>query len=183
MLGVGNVARDDPSGAASLLGGAAIVSCSTAAWLVLRAQRVVDRDRWYLDVQAGVHPSAELRARVLLGLAFATPTLVGLVFAAAPTGLAGLARTVLVASVVGSWAAIVFTRIGARAEAARRLHTPQHVCAILAVAYGLGVALVLDPLALVVASALELRVARRALARATAQRIRFETTHREDDHG
>jgi hypothetical protein len=50
------------------------------------------------------------------------------------------------------------------------------------VVYGLFVVLLLDPLVLLFAAALEVAIARPALARATVARTRFETTDREDDH-
>jgi hypothetical protein len=182
-IGVGNVAHDEPAAAQSLIGGAAVLCCVVASWLVLRAQRAVDRDRWYLDAQAGVDPITELLARVLVGIGFAVPLLVGLGVAAVPLGGPAVGRAVLSVIAVAIWAAVGFVRIGARAEARLRLHTPQHVPATLLAAYGLAVVLVLDPLALLLAAAAEVAIGRRALVRATLARTRFETTQREDDHG
>lgn len=182
MIGVANVAHDEPAAAWSLIGGTAVLCCVIASWLVLRAQRAVDRDRWYLDAQAGVDPGSELFARVLVGIGFALPILIGLAFAALPLQPLGVARATITVVVVATWAAAGFVRIGARAEARLRLHTPQHVPGTLMVVYGFLVVLLFDPLVLVMAAALEVAIARRALVRATAARTRFETTDREDDH-
>jgi hypothetical protein len=183
VVGVANVAREEPQAAWSLLHGGAIAGSFAAAWLVLRAQRAIDRDRWYLDALPGVRPSTELLARVLVGATFATPTIVGLGLAAAPLGVVDLVAAGLHALVAAGWAAAGFTRIGARAEAHARLGAPQSVPTLVLVVYGACVLVLVGPLALLFAAALELALAHRALARATALRTRFETTNRQDDHG
>ncbi len=180
-LAITHVGLTEPSAAAALRRGLAVVAATVGTALVLRSARVLHGDRPTLDTW-GITPAQERWARLGLAAAGVVPALV--VGSVVLPGLGPVGRAwTLDLLVATGWAAVTTVRLGFALEARRRMHEPRllrHLprMGLALILTGLvGTPWVLLPWAAI--AALRLPATQRAAERA---RRRFETAHRDDHH-
>lgn len=170
----------EPESVAALLRGLALVSAVVGTSVSLRAIRLLDGDRSWLD-SWGIDPHHERFARLLLAAAGVLPA--ALVGAPLLAGLDPLGRAWLLELLLATaWASLGIVAAGFALEAKRDLRRPLLARALLRMGAGLtlvgfaGTGLILVPWAVLDAMRLP-----SAQHRADRARLRFETTRR-DDH-
>ncbi len=179
VFGVAQVHVVEPTAAASMIRGAAILGGMSGAASVLHAVRATDRDRWWWDYLPCADDD-ELSARVLVGATVIGPLSLALLATALWWGWIGLAVEVVVAV---SWAVTFVVAFVARRERASELSraAAPAILAVTAVAavgaIGVRSTWVLAPWLVVAGLA-----ARRDTTRARRARRRFETYREDDDH-
>lgn len=181
-LGHAHVGAVEVEAMDALRRGLAVVCAVVGTAVVLRAVRIVDGDRVWLD-SVGIEPRHERRAWLLLAATGVLP--------AAAAGLVVLAWRDAAAhawlmdlGLATGWAALGIVTLGFGLEAGRRLHEPR--MPRLLVRMGLAVLLVVGfetvgaLLPWAVLDAVRLRGLQRRAERA---RLRFETARRDDHQG
>ncbi|MCA9690149.1 MAG: hypothetical protein KC636_11110, partial [Myxococcales bacterium] len=178
FLAIAHVGASEPAPVRSLQRGLAIVCAVIGATLSLRAVRLLDGDRSWLD-SWGIAPRHERHARLLIAGCGALPA--ALIGAPALAYAGEVGRLWLVdLGVATAWATLHLVTRGFAAEAARRLHEPQlprlllHTFAAVVIVVGVRSELALLPWALLDAARLA-AVQRRA----ERTRLRFETPARD----
>lgn len=179
-LGIEHVGAREVAAVAALRRGLAVVCAVVGTAVVLRAVRIVDGDRPWLD-SVGIEPRHERGARLLLAAMGVFPAAAaGLVVlawhgAAAPEWLMDL-------GIATGWAALGVVTMGFGLEAGRRLHEPRMPRLLLRMGLGMLLAVGFETVwALVPWAALDAARLRGLQRRADRARVRLETSRR-DDH-
>lgn len=181
-LGIEHVGASEVAAVETLRRGLAVVCAVVGTAVALRAVRIIDGDRAWLD-SVGLEPRHERRARLLLAATGVAPAAVaGLVVlawrsAAAPAWLMDL-------GLATAWAALGVVTMSYAAEAGRRLHEPRAQRLLLRLGLGMLLAVgVQTTWALVPWAVLDAARLRGLQRRADRARLRFETSRKDDHHG